>query len=70
MDQPTFEYYQRRERAERTAAKYAGSPEARRAHQELAQAYAEMVKQRRVPAAGYHAAGQRPRLSIVVPANA
>lgn len=34
------EYYRARERAERAAAKAAACPEARRIHQELAQAYA------------------------------
>jgi hypothetical protein len=33
-------YLQRREKAEREAAKHAACPEARRAHQELAQMYA------------------------------
>jgi len=37
------EYYRTRERAERAAAKTASCPEARRAHQELAQAYADLA---------------------------
>jgi hypothetical protein len=44
--QDTAEYYRARECAERAAAKSASCPEARRAHQELAQAYAKLVQQR------------------------
>ena len=43
MQQNPAEYYRARERAERTAAKNASCPEARRAHQELAQAYARLI---------------------------
>jgi hypothetical protein len=43
MQQNPAEYYRARERAERTAAKNANCPEARRAHEELAQAYARLV---------------------------
>jgi hypothetical protein len=35
------DYFERREREERAAAKNAGSMQARRIHQELAQSYAE-----------------------------
>ena len=41
------DYCRVRERAERAAAKRAGSVEARRAHQELAQAYARVTMRRR-----------------------
>jgi hypothetical protein len=40
------EYYRARERAERAAAKEAACPEARRAHEELAIAYARLVETR------------------------
>ena len=40
----SLEYFRRRERAERAAAKHAASESARRIHQELAQQYAEMVR--------------------------
>ena len=43
-DQQSVDYFRRRERAERAAAKNAGSDAARRAHQELAQGYAELVR--------------------------
>ena len=42
VDQQT--YFRRRERAERAAAKYASSLEARRVHQELAEAYASKIE--------------------------
>ena len=40
MRNDSSEYYRARERAERKAAEDAQCPEARRAHEELAQAYA------------------------------
>jgi len=43
-DQQSVDYFRRRERAERAAAKNATSDAARRAHQELAQGYAELVR--------------------------
>ena len=43
------EYFERRERVERAAAKRAASPEARRVHQELAQRYAELATHRSSP---------------------
>ena len=46
MHEETPEYYRTRERAERAAAKSAACPQARRAHQELAQAYAALVDMR------------------------
>ena len=70
MDRATSEYYQRRERAERAAAKSASCPQARRVHQELAQAYAGILQEQRIPAAAFRASEPRPRLSIVVPAHA
>jgi hypothetical protein len=44
LDQKSFEYFRRRELAERVAAKSAGSEAARRAHQELAENYAGMLR--------------------------
>jgi hypothetical protein len=38
------EYYAARERAERTAAEKANCPEAQRAHEELARAYAKLAQ--------------------------
>jgi hypothetical protein len=52
------EYFERRERAERAAAKKAVCPEARRAHQQLAQSYAELTQQLATGPV------ERPRLSI------
>ena len=46
MQENSADYYRARERAERAAAKEAACPEARRAHQELAQAYARLVDTR------------------------
>jgi hypothetical protein len=44
MDQETLDYFRRRELAERSAAKSAISDAARRAHQELAQSYAQKLR--------------------------
>jgi hypothetical protein len=44
-DQGSTDYLRRRDRAERTAAKNAASDAARRVHQELAQNYAELLRQ-------------------------
>ncbi|MGE5564259.1 MAG: hypothetical protein ACM3ZV_13280 [Bacillota bacterium] len=44
MDKDTLEYFRRREQAERTAAKTASCDVARRVHQELAQHYAELLR--------------------------
>jgi hypothetical protein len=44
LDQETLEYFRRRERAERAAAKNAASDAARRVHQELAQRYATLAR--------------------------
>ena len=44
IDQESQEYFRRRERAERAAAKNAVSEAARRAHQELAQSYADRLR--------------------------
>lgn len=44
LDPDAAEYFRRRERAERAAAKRATSDGARRAHQELAQSYAELLR--------------------------
>jgi hypothetical protein len=46
LDVESLEYFRRRERAERAAAKSAVSQAARRAHQELAQKYCELVSKR------------------------
>ena len=43
MREDSADYYRARERAERAAAQGATCPEARRAHEELAQAYARLV---------------------------
>jgi hypothetical protein len=45
MEMASREYFERRERAERAAAKNAASPQARRIHEELAQNYAELAQQ-------------------------
>lgn len=44
LDEETLEYFRRRERAERSAAKNAESDAARRVHQELAQEYSELLQ--------------------------
>lgn len=46
MIEETPDYYRVRERAERAAAENATCPQARRAHQELAQAYAALLDSR------------------------
>ena len=46
VSRDSLEYFERRERAERAAAKNATCSEARRVHQELAQHYAALVRQR------------------------
>jgi hypothetical protein len=43
LDQDSLDYFRRRERAERAAAKRAASEAARRVHQELAQSYAQLT---------------------------
>jgi hypothetical protein len=45
MKTESKEYYAVRERAERAAADKAVSPEARRAHEEMAHAYAQLADQ-------------------------
>ena len=47
LDQESTDYFRRREFAERAAAKNAVTEAARRAHQELAQSYAQMLWKRR-----------------------
>ncbi len=44
MDQESLDYFRARERIERAAAKSAATEAARRAHLELAQGYAALVK--------------------------
>ena len=44
VDQDSVDYFRSRERVEREAAKTAGSEAARRAHLELAQGYAALVR--------------------------
>jgi hypothetical protein len=44
IDSDSSDYFRRRERAERAAAKIAVTEAARRAHQELAQQYAAMQR--------------------------
>jgi hypothetical protein len=51
MDEGSRAYFEKRERMERAAAKKAISPQARRAHQELAVSYAALVREGSVPAA-------------------
>jgi hypothetical protein len=46
QDQNSHDYFRRREQAERAAAKSAASDAARRVHQQLAQNYAELTRQR------------------------
>jgi len=48
-DSDSSDYFRRRERAERAAAKVAATAAARRVHQELAQDYATMVSPIRSP---------------------
>jgi hypothetical protein len=45
MKMDSREYFERREMAERAAAKNAATPQARRIHEELAQNYAELAQQ-------------------------
>ena len=44
MKTESREYYAARERAERTAAENAASPEARKAHEDMARAYAKLAE--------------------------
>jgi hypothetical protein len=44
LDQESQDYFRRRERAERAAAKSAASNAARRVHQELARSYSELLR--------------------------
>jgi len=44
VDQKAIEYFRRRELAERAAAKNAASEVARRVHQQLAQRYADLLR--------------------------
>ena len=44
MDQESLDYFRARERIERAAAKAAANEAARRAHLELAQGYAALVR--------------------------
>ena len=66
MDRRSGEYFKLREQAERAAAKKAGSPQARRIHQELAQNYAVLAQQER-DAVTAVAEQERPRFTIVAP---
>jgi hypothetical protein len=52
MKQDTIEYYRRRERAEREAARTAACEEARSAHEEMASAYAQLVTVEELEATG------------------
>lgn len=47
MRTDSTEYYAARERAERMAAKNATCPEARRVHEEMARAYAQLAESAR-----------------------
>jgi hypothetical protein len=64
MDQQPMSYFERRERIERAAAKNAACPNARRAHQELAQRYAELAREQNAPALAQPPAPRR-RLTIL-----
>jgi hypothetical protein len=44
VDPKTVEYFRKREQAERDAAKNAASEAARRAHEQLAQNYSELLR--------------------------
>lgn len=44
LDQDSADYFRRRERSERAAAKSALSESARRIHQELAESYAQLLR--------------------------
>jgi hypothetical protein len=44
LDQQSVDYFRTRERIERAAAKRAASDAARRVHQQLAENYAELVR--------------------------
>jgi hypothetical protein len=44
MDQQSVEYFRTRERIERAAAKTAATEAARRAHLELAEGYADLIR--------------------------
>jgi hypothetical protein len=46
VDPKTIEYFRRREQAEQEAAKNAASDIARRVHQELADQYSELLRNR------------------------
>jgi hypothetical protein len=61
MKMSSQEYFERRERAERAAAKKATCPEARRIHQELAENYADLAQK--------FAKVSAPQLSIVSPGD-
>lgn len=58
MKAESRDYYAARERAERTAAENATTPEARKAHAELAQAYAQLAVEALRP--GEQPDGKRP----------
>jgi hypothetical protein len=58
MKTESKEYYAARERAERMAADKAVSPEAKQAHEELAQAYAQLAET--APDAESQPDGERP----------
>ena len=46
LDEEAQDYFRRRERVERAAAKSAATDAARRAHQELAQGYARLLRRK------------------------
>ena len=50
MKTESRDYYAARERAERTAADNATTPEARKAHEKLAEAYAQLALEAPLPA--------------------
>jgi hypothetical protein len=58
MKTESKDYYAARERAERAAAGNAASPEARKAHEKMAQAYAQLAD--KAPHEGKQPDGERP----------
>lgn len=64
MDGESQGYFEHRERSERSAAKKAACPRARRVHQELAQRYADLARDDGAPMPAEQPA-PRSRLSII-----
>jgi hypothetical protein len=58
VKQSTIDYFRHRERAEREAARAASCPEARWAHEQMADAYARRIELERLKATGAVAPGK------------